>query len=385
MLSPLRHSHFFIPLMLIDHSKNTDLTYSIEDDEITYLKSSQYEPSITTRLSLSKDNFVQSDETDSETLAIGIHGHGKDSCFSSEPMKKDLTVNVSSEISHLSPMFYPLDQQNWEDEIIWGNSPPQQGQSTDSCLISESDTETVSDLETVGNHKIDSGKFVQIESNEQSRDHPILSGTFDSMNMFDPDIFRPSDRSYHPQMLRLESSIEGDGSDYVVRSKDRGIRLCVGDFIRRFSKISLQNKDLLEESWLDHIIWDSSKSYPRPKLILDLQDERMLFELLDNKDAASLQSHSGAMIINHMSKSSAHGVSDHSVFSGISSGRFNISNDTYYSSRKISQQLKTNAKKRSIYNIKIMHSVPALRLMTMKPNLNRYEHAVLFLFISVLM
>ncbi|CAH1413977.1 unnamed protein product [Lactuca virosa] len=68
------------------------------------------------------------------------------------------------------------------------------------------------------------------------------------------------------------------------------------DTIKRFNKLPLRNKDVLDGSWMDRIVWDPNQSVTKPKLLLDLQDEQMLFEILDNKDGDDLQLHAGAMI-----------------------------------------------------------------------------------------
>ncbi|KAL6531294.1 Transcription initiation factor TFIID subunit 1 [Orobanche hederae] len=101
----------------------------------------------------------------------------------------------------------------------------------------------------------------------------------------------------------------------------------------------------------------------------------MLFELSDMKDADELQLHAGAMIISRSAIPSGgdtleihgHGLS--------SAGRFNISNDKFYSSRKISQQIRSHSKKRAIHGLKVLHSVPALKLQTMKAKLSNKDVA----------
>lgn len=51
--------------------------------------------------------------------------------------------------------------------------------------------------------------------------------------------------------------------------------------------------------------------------------------------------------------------------------RFNISNDKYYTNKKTHQQHKSNAKKRAIHGVKVMHSLPAIKLQTLKPKLSK--------------
>ena len=47
--------------------------------------------------------------------------------------------------------------------------------------------------------------------------------------------------------------------------------------IKYFRKLSLQNTDLLEGSWVDRIVWEGSKDVQKEKLIFNLQDDQMLF------------------------------------------------------------------------------------------------------------
>ncbi|GJT10231.1 hypothetical protein Tco_0857273 [Tanacetum coccineum] len=62
-------------------------------------------------------------------------------------------------------------------------------------------------------------------------------------------------------------------------------------------EIVLKVIPLRDRTWTDRIVWDPEQSVPMPNLLLlHLQDEQMLFEVLDNKDGEHLQLHAGAMI-----------------------------------------------------------------------------------------
>ncbi|GKC88956.1 transcription initiation factor TFIID subunit 1 [Tanacetum coccineum] len=72
-----------------------------------------------------------------------------------------------------------------------------------------------------------------------------------------------------------------------------------------------------DPNWMDEknhgyrIVWDPQQSIPKPKLLLDLQEEHMLFEVLDNKGGEHLQLHAGAMITTPSADSAGgHGVKD---------------------------------------------------------------------------
>ncbi|XP_052619604.1 transcription initiation factor TFIID subunit 1-like [Lactuca sativa] len=109
-----------------------------------------------------------------------------------------------------------------------------------------------------------------------------------------------------------------------------------------------------------------------PKLLLDLQDEQMLFEILDNKHGYDLQLHAGAMITTRSAESASDSLE---LLHGYGGGRFNIANDKFYSNRKSSQQLKSHSKKRTSHGVKFLHSIPALKLLTMKAKLSNKDIA----------
>jgi hypothetical protein len=64
---------------------------------------------------------------------------------------------------------------------------------------------------------------------------------------------------------------------------------------------------------------------------------------------------------------------DHNNQAVVLGDQFDISNDKFYSNRKMSQQAKSHTKKRSSMGIKVVHSVPAQKLQSMKSKLSEYE------------
>lgn len=377
-----------ISLLVPDRFKTIDVSDNVEEDEEAFLKGSCQCLFTTKHSFMPEDDHVPAKENDEEeeifnvTEGLGmLHTHHdeqkKDSCLSALPMKEGVEVDLSA--GWQSPSchkFYPLYQQDWEDEIIWGNSPSASHQSSESCFISGPESEVFinSEIEVeVSQQKL--GLEFQMEPGEKDQSsflcsYPILVEPFGSRNSELSDL-PTSKRSFHPQILRLASHSIMDESHHSGGGKEIGNEEhCRGDMLRRYSKLSLQNKELVEGSWLEKIIWEPSESIPRPKLILDLQDEQMLFEIPDSKDGRQLRAHAGAMIVTRSFKSSygdSHDLSSQGPFIG----SFNISNDKYYSNRKTSQQSKSNAKKRTVHGVKVMHSVPALKLQTMKPKLNK--------------
>lgn len=376
--------------VLRERYKTIDYSDNVEEDEEDFLKRSCQGVFTAKSSILAQDNNHMEKESDVEHANFGVwegflmsptvDEEKKD--LSEQPLTEGIEVDLSTKWQSPScHKFYPLYQKNWEDEIIWGNSPSESHQSIESCLISGPESEALSDAEIEAGvqHKNLPSEF-QMELGE--KDHsvflhssPVVVEPFGSRNSSESPNLPYSERSFHPQILRLDSQ-PGVGDSHCCSggSKVDTEERCKVDALRRLSKLSLQNKELVEGSWLDSIIWDTSEYIPRPKLILDLQDEQMLFEIPDNKDGRLLCAHAGAMIITRFMKSES-GDSHDLPGQGLSAGRFNISNDKYYSNRKISQQSKYHAKKRAVHGIKVMHSVPALRLQTMKPKLSNKDLA----------
>lgn len=263
-------------------------------------------------------------------------------CLSAQPLTDDRDASMAERLS--SPLFYPLEQQNWEDQIIWDDPPDPSS--------SPQNNET-------GFVVSDPLKF-QIFSNEKDPDNPIMVEAFGSRDSMELSDYASYGRKYHPQLLRLES-MGADLSD-LRRS----------EAIHSFSKLIVKNRELTDGSWLDGILWEPRSCIPKPKLIFDLQDEEMLFEILDNKEGKHLKEHAGAMIVSRSLKSIGGNSVDPAGRSSLSVAGFNIANDKFYSNRKTSQQLKTHSKKRSTSGLKVLHSTPALKLQTMKLRLSKY-------------
>lgn len=374
--------------------KSMDAPDNVEEDEEAFLKGGCQAFSFTKHKLLTQDDASVFMEDEAELKKVGVvqgtatmelqnDEQRKHSCISAEPMKEDMPVDLSEFwLSPLSSKFYPLDQQDWEDKIIWDNSPEVSDNSAESCEISGPDSEVVVDKETelVTKAQNQRPKF-QVAVDE--KDHgvflgssPVLIEAFGSRNSSALINHSLSEIKYHPQLLRLETRLEMDNSSQSAVRKEDAIEDPRGsEAIRRFNKLTLQNRDMLEGSWVDRIIWEPHKPISKPKLILDLQDEQMLFEILDDKDGKNLGLHAGAMLITRPVKSSTGDSIELPVHGGPSGGRFNIANDKFYLNRKTSQQLKSHSKKRTAHGVKILHSIPALKLQTMKLKLSNKDIA----------
>ncbi|XP_057526372.1 transcription initiation factor TFIID subunit 1 isoform X2 [Amaranthus tricolor] len=360
-----------------------DASHLIEEDEEEFLQGSYQVFSRRKPLQEAQDHdAVLMDDNSRLDLYEGIHiasDKKKDFCLSSEPMRKDLTSHFTAKWNlSMCSEFYPLDQQDWESKIIWGNSPTVSQISVESCEHSGPDLESIAhdNKESMSkSHKqLSDSKIIPCEEDNLRHDGFLNFSVepFGSRNSATPSC---SESMYHPQLLRLESELENDSLNHSdTRKKNESGEHEELDFMKRFKQLTVQNKELVEGSWVENIIWDLEKPIVKPKLIYDLQDELMVFELLDNKDYEHLQAHAGAMITTRSGKVVPENfeVPGHVM---LSVGRFNIANDKYYSNRKTSPQLKSLSKKRTTHNVKVLHSIPASKLQTIKPRLSNKDIA----------
>lgn len=358
-----------------------DASDLVEEDEEVFLKGTGQGFSF-----IGWENAIQQDipEFTDEPLvqgglAMSAHNeeHIKDSYSSPEPMKEDIVVNISTGWQSPScPRFFALDQLDWEEQILWDNSPAISGDSLESPEISVSDLEASVARETIPQ----TGQNILSEHStkpyEKDHDSSLCSSSvflepFGSRNSSGSMDLSFMDR-FHPQLLRLESPLGVDSSndgdhkrEYVTIDTDKS------DVVRCFNQLTLQNRDMMEGSWLDNIIWEPHSVIAKPKLILDLQDKQMLFEIFDNKESKHLQLHAGAMIITRPVKPSSLGSSEVSGHKYQPGWQFNIANDKFYVNRKVSQQLQSNSNKRMAHGVRVHHSAPALKLQTMKLKLSK--------------
>lgn len=108
------------------------------------------------------------------------------------------------------------------------------------------------------------------------------------------------------------------------------------------------------------------------QVILDLMDPQMVFETSEAKNGQSISLHAASVVLSPGGKEGAPDGAEGTVNATLSLTRFNISNDKYYTNKKTHQQQKSNAKKRAIHGVKVMHSLPAIKLQSMKPKLSKW-------------
>lgn len=378
---------FFLPPIFSDKFRSADVSDIVEEDEEAFLHGFSRGVSYVKPTYVVKDDTAMFDVNDPEYTKFGavqgvdvmasrVDWRRKDHCCGAEPMKQVVAENVTiGSNSLLFQKFYPLDQQNWEERILWDNSPVSSKNSVGSSEVSESDMEASlsSDVEPqVSIQIVRSEHHIDPNDDGQSLYHhsfPLLE-PFGS-NFF-PGTEEPAspEMIYHPQMLRLESWKDVEDSCQSGTIKENIPDEHQSNAIRCLSKFSPKNRRMLEGSWLDKILWESDEPIEKPKFIFDLEDEHMLFEISDEKESNYIQFHSGAMILTRSSMS-VNGSSFEISGSGGQGGWRFVSNDKHYSNRKASQQLKSNSKKRSVHGIKVFHSKPAMMLQTMKLKLSK--------------
>ncbi|KAL6494586.1 hypothetical protein OROGR_031386 [Orobanche gracilis] len=367
--------------------RSMDASEIVEEDEEDFMKAPCQDCSWMRQFHRKSDVFgsgVECDSVKPQTVLesgkmyLEAAENRKDSFVSSEPMKDVLWVSKFMELnSPFSGKLYPLDQEDWEDRIVWNSSPSSADNLVESCELSGPDSDTPGDTER--DLRADEVQSIEPEIQNKPPDKDtsflnncsVLIEPFGSNQYFRSVNHATFGSRSHPQLLRLESQLDKYiANSEAVKDVATEAKLCT-DAIRRFSELSLQNRDIVEGSWLDNIVWESDQSIARPKLILDLQDQQMLFELSDMKDAKQTQLHAGAMVVaRSLHPNSGDSVELHNHGS-LSAGPFNISNDKFYSNRKSSQQIRSHSKKRTAHGLKVLHSVPALKLQTMKAKLSK--------------
>ncbi|KAJ6371971.1 hypothetical protein OIU77_002312 [Salix suchowensis] len=327
-----------------------DVSDIVEADEEAFLKDSgQLFPS---HLHLNQHDISILSEDAAELARFGtVHGaiktsaqieeQRKNSYLSAEPMNEEMEWK-----SPVHSKFYPLDEHDWEERILWDNSPAISDNSVESFDLFGPDpgSSFIRESEQVTSpQNLHSELPVELNENFsnflQNRSSVLLE-SFGSEDSSEPGNLPFSEIRFHPQLLRLESQMQVDSPSYVDdRRENNSAELHESDAVRRFSKLTLQNRDLMEGSW----------------------------------DSKHLQHHSGAMIITRPLKQRvSHELLCHENQSG---WQFNIANDKFYMNRKISQQLQSNSSKRTAYGIKIHHSAPAIKLQTMKLKLSNKDLA----------
>ncbi|KAL6847303.1 hypothetical protein ACP4OV_023156 [Aristida adscensionis] len=337
----------------------------VEEDEEIFLRSTIDNFTNLKHIQM-KEDFVEDDIVESisdSTLRL------KDSCLPEQPMKDAYKDTPTAKCFPVCPDLYPLEHDIWENHIIWDNSPATERQPCfKSCVISE---------ETVDTYSEDQAKDCGHASkccDVRSKVHgsAVILEPFGCTEIHDLANYYSPKNIYHP--LTKDTTQENSYLDHT-EPKDKCGSIEV-DRMHRLNNLCLLNMDLSEGSWWDNIIWDPREDTPKPKLIFDLTDNEMLFEVLDEKKVGHPCCHAPAMIVGSQSMETP-ALAVETIYNEGATlrGQFNISNDQFYSDWKMLQQSKFSTKKRRSMGIKVVHSTPAQKLKTMKPNLSNKEIA----------
>ncbi|CAL8074600.1 unnamed protein product [Prunus armeniaca] len=153
--------------------------------------------------------------------------HGiSESSFKDDDSNFTKTLYVSEERERQLPLvskFFPLDQQDWEDGIVWGNSPIASDSDVESCEISGPDHEASVKNDT----ELDNGPQNMLHNSSSSNSSLTFSAS-----------------RCHPQILRLDVDDHADGT-----KQNSGEKLQQSDGLRQLiHKLASQNWDMMEGS-----------------------------------------------------------------------------------------------------------------------------------------
>ncbi|KAL6623516.1 hypothetical protein ACP70R_033395 [Stipagrostis hirtigluma subsp. patula] len=320
----------------------TNVADSVEEDEEIFLRGTIQNFTNLKHLQMNED-FVEGDSDESisdSTLRL------KDSHLSEQPMKNAQKDIPTAQRFPVCPDFYPLEYEIWENYIIWDNSPATE-------------------------ESVDTHSEVAKDYGHASECCDVQSKVHGSPVIHVPANYYSPENSYHPL---TKDTTQDNYLDHREPS-NRGGTVKV-EIMQHLNNLYLLNRELLEGPWWDNIIWDPSEVTLKPKLIFDLTDSEMLFEILDEKIVDHLRTHDPATIVVSQSmKTPASTVENIDNKAVKFSGQFNISNDKFYSDWKMLHQAKPATKKHRSMGIKVVHSSPAQKLQTMKPKLSNKEIA----------
>ena len=133
---------FFVWLQLLLELRIAKYADFIEEDEEVFLRSSIYNSSNLKHIKMAED-FVESDSDESVSdVTLWL----SDSCRSEQPMKDSHQDIPTAQQSHVCPDFYALEHDDWENYIIWDDSPATESQPClKSCVIYEESMDTHSE------------------------------------------------------------------------------------------------------------------------------------------------------------------------------------------------------------------------------------------------
>ncbi|KAI5054933.1 hypothetical protein GOP47_0030078 [Adiantum capillus-veneris] len=313
---------------------------------------------------VSADYVGREEDFSSKDLSSDDLLHGSDIIYNTQPNQGGWHPLIER-IDVPSPTLQPIHQEDWEAAILWDDEfCTQVREDPVDCAHQWSGSIDEMDVDT----REDDAVCIRM-GDEPSRDNTedmAFNREWHTCRPVSLECFNPKPRAdcdtKHPQLLRLNTLP-------ALREVDNAQK-----FSEKLERLNLQSSELMFGSWQEHIIWDRDNTLSRKpfssNVILNLQDSNMMFEVIEGKSNNHLKAHAAAMILTpHMRNSNISDNKD-ALQIGLSSlARFNISNDKFYMNKKNPQQQKSSLKKRSVHGIKVLHSIPATKLQTMKPKL----------------
>lgn len=142
----------------------------------------------------------------------------------------------------------------------------------------------------------------------------------------------------HPQMLRLEQRPAGAASERAVAAQE---------LLKRMTRLELGPEDWLTEDGLDLTKDGLDKPSRRAKLVLDLNDPDMVFEVREgDKEGLRAKAHAAAIVLTAGSKerppsATLPGGENQQAVAAPQPGaavRFNVSNDRFYQTTQVSER-----------------------------------------------
>ncbi|KAG0629769.1 hypothetical protein M758_1G128800 [Ceratodon purpureus] len=373
-----------------------DLEAMEEDEEFVLMRCSQ-QPVLTADSSKAERDLESWSSSDESQVWSGIEEDGtekttlprtrynrikqrKPEFTSAEPMKEKIDIyemDIAESRSRIPEANFDLIHQvEWEDGILWDTSRRDEFISGDpaSCQLVEVDSESeLSHLSEIDHERLSTDKHVAGLIDYPDWQRPCVIEPLQqtsSVSGDEKEVSAPAKMLRHPQILRLET-----------RSFDKQtVEEARAELLKRISNMTLsvkeKNQELARGDWLSSISWgEPEPCLPRSKVIFDFMDPQMVFETSEAKIGQSLCLHAAAVVLTPGGKEGASDVAEGTFNASLSLTRFNISNDKYYTNKKTHQQQKSNAKKRAIHGVKVMHSLPAIKLQSMKPKLSNKDLA----------
>ena len=280
--------------------RNSKLSNTVENDDPDFLKMCLHVPVMTREFSREIEDHAKT-----------VGGNGDSCCPAQSMIEKPLVDKCARLLEDSDTRFHPVNQLNWEDEIIWG-SPTSSDHGSGSCLIYEH-RDVYETGEMANSMRLDQNFSMRSAGNSH------LVSCADSKDLLE--LMEDCGSTELPASKRMRISQENTEGKTVEGMK----------WITRM--LSTQNRNLLDGAWLNQIVWDPT-------------------DYISNQKPVIPQFYG------------------HSSLPESSTDSVNLSNDEFYSKPPQYLQTKIRPRRHSDYQTKVVHSILALKLLTMQPKLS---------------